>query len=230
MNIAIILQPFGLGDCIFAQGIAHHYIRRGYKVYWPVEEAYLDDLKRAYPKINWIRHNMSSLTNVEKAEVLRAQVIPIRWSDTFDGVPYRLVMRAKYDMLGLPWGKWQEDAMWERHWRAEEMLIRFLDLPERFNLVSPYYTGQFKHTREQIVPANNLPNVNITKIGSFSLFDWAGVIERATEIHFVASSNIYMLELLKLQAQRICIYKRVPDQPSHMYYDYILRSHKYELQ
>ena len=42
----------------------------------------------------------------------------------------------------------------------------------------------------------------------YTLLDWAGVIEGATEIHAVSSSCIYLFETLQLKAKEIHLYSR----------------------
>lgn len=231
MLSALIQQPFGLGDCIFSQGVARHFMRLGYKIYWPVTEKYINGLRRAYPEINWISENFTGLTSEEREEVINARAVPIRWSDTIMNVPYERVMRAKYDMYKLDWSMWRVYAKWNRNAENENFLYDNLVGSDttQYNIVSEYYTGSFKQGQMPFVGNNGLRTIRISPLGEYSLFDWAKVIENATEIHFVASSNIYLLELLELKADKICIYTRKPDQPHHKFYDYILRNHDYIL-
>lgn len=227
---AIIQQPFGLGDCIFAQGIAHMFLNYGYKVYWPVLEKYVAGLRCAYPKIEWVTDNLKNLSPIQKDEILSAKIVPIRWSDTFTGQPYEFVMKAKYDMYGLDWRSWKDFAKYNRLIGKEKVLedLYAIKPGDRYALISKNYTSEFKLSMQTIVPDNpDLKIIEIKEIGLFSLFDWSSIIENAEEIHFVSSSNIYMLELLDLKAKSINLYKRLPDQPSHRYYHYILNSHKY---
>lgn len=234
MKSALVLQPFGLGDCIFAQGIAHYFINGGYKVYWPVIQDYLTDLKRAYPKIEWLPENLYvSPTNDKivdlniKYELLHAISVPIRWSNTFHGVEYAQVMRAKYDMYGLDWTKWTQHAMWERNFFKEKELVA--DNVGEYNLVSMDWgsPGGKQNTVKVKYPDNGLHTRRMVKINGCSLFDWATVIENATTIHFVASANIFILEMLDLKAKEIHLYPRLPDQPHHNFYKYILKRHNY---
>lgn len=226
MNTAIIHQPFGLGDCIFSQGIAHKLMRDGYVVYWPVKQMYLQDLRLAYPEIHWLPENLKGIPR----NAAFGMQVPIRWADTILGLPYKDCMRAKYDIMQISWLDWSADAMFVRYPTQEQTLFALHNLQpsEPYNLISHHYTGDFKFC-DIPLPKNNLRNIYINHISGYSLFDWAALMEHATEIHFVASSNIYLLELLELQAERICIYPRKPDQPHHKFYDYILRRHNYTL-
>lgn len=232
----LIYQPFGLGDAIFAQGIAQYYIRGGYKVYWPVIDEYLKDLERAYPDIIWLPENMylsPGKYNVETVQydLLHALFAPLFWSNTFGGVlnEYKNVMRLKYDMYGLDWTTWKDHGQWKRNAFKEMELMELVGVypGQKFNLVST----EFARDKTAHVPEilNGLSTIHVKKLEGFSLFDWAGVMERATEIHFVSSSNIFLLEMLSLDAERINIYLRKPNETSHQNYDYILRSHNYNL-
>lgn len=226
----VILQPHGIGDCIFAQGIARYYMRGGLKVYWPVVQKYIAHLKRAYPDINWIHYDWYSRDHVVRHDLLHALCAPIRYSNTFAGVSYSEIMRAKYDMYHLDWKTWRNHAQWQRDITNETALIQMhgINPGDRFNLISrDFGTDPIKSVPIDV--ANGLKTVFVKQIDGFSLFDWAGLMREATEIHFVESSNIYLLEMLDLKAESINLYTRKPDKDHHNDYSYILEKHKYNL-
>lgn len=223
-NAALVLQPFGLGDCIFAQTLVRSL---GYKrLIWPVIAQYLFDLKLAYPDIQWIPENMQDSPSDFHKVLNGIETIPIRWSDTIMGVPYQWVMKAKYDMYDLDYTKWTDQAMWRRSTPKEYQLLDDLNIRpgDEYNLVSMNYTSGFKMRGIQI--SNGLRTIYLNPIQGYSLFDWAAVMERAAEIHFVSSSSLYMLECLPIQAKRICIYQREVHEP-HERYNYLFSKHKY---
>jgi hypothetical protein len=233
MESVLILQPFGLGDLIFAQGIAHHYMKAGMRAYWPVVDQYIHHIRRAYPLIEWLPENFHitpRLYEVEqvKYDLLHSLVAPIRWSNTFQQVEYKDVMRAKYDMYGLDWTKWTESAQWVRDMFKEDDLmgITGADSGTPYNLISENWGMAKGLNRVPVDVKNGLRNIYITQLEGFSLFDWAKVMQNAEQIHFVSSSNIFLLELLEVKASEIHIYQRLPDQPHHRNYDYILRRHE----
>jgi hypothetical protein len=47
-------------------------------------------------------------------------------------------------------------------------------------------------------------------LDGFTLFDWSKIIENASEIHTVSTSNLFLLETLTLKADKINIYPRKP--------------------
>lgn len=236
MNKSVIIdQPFGLGDCIFAQGIAQYYIQGGYKVYWPVRQMYLADLKRAYPDVNWMNEDFYHGNDPQiRYDLLHALYAPIRRSDTFTGSKYYTVMRNKYDMYGLNWRDWRKHAQWKRDIFKEKELLELHGINEgdRFNLISTEFGGgSFGPIVNPIqVAPNGMKSVFIKKLDTYSLFDWSLMMSMATQIHFVSSSNIYLLEMLDLKAEEIHIYPRKPREMDHSYYDYILERHKYILE
>lgn len=226
----VILQKHGLGDCIFAQGIAQHYMRGGYKVYWPVMQEYIATLKFAYPAINWIHDDWYSRDDQVRWDLLHSLCAPLFHSNTFVGAPYKDVMRAKYDMYNLDWHTWRDHARWNRNIFKERELAEACGIYEgdRYNLISREFGSN--PTKSVPIDVNNgNKTVFIKQIEGFSLFDWAMLMQNATEIHFVESSNIYLLEMLELRAESINLYARLPDKNHHNDYSYILEKHKYNL-
>jgi hypothetical protein len=52
--------------------------------------------------------------------------------------------------------------------------------------------------------------INMDILDGFTLFDWAKIIENASEIHTVSTSNLFLLETLNLSANKVNIYPRRP--------------------
>jgi hypothetical protein len=233
----IILQEFGIGDCIFSQGIAHHYIKSGFRVYWPVRNYYLTDLKRAYqhPMLVWLPEDLYVSPNVYpdperiKYDLLHSIVAPIHRSNSFIGEPYYKVMRAKYDMYGLDWATWREHAMWKPDVFKEDELLEMHNInpDDQFTIISTAFGGgSFEETTQKIEVNNGMKRVYIKKIEGYSIFDWAKLMRLATEIHFVSSCNIYLLEMMsELRADKIHIYPRIPKDYFHRNYQYIMTKH-----
>jgi hypothetical protein len=238
MNL-FVCQPFGLGDIIFTRTLIKALGGKektcGYlpdkTVYWPVKEHYYNDLVRAYPDIYWIKgEGMANLAPTTKEEILKSRIVPIRWSDTFQKVPYEAVMAAKYAMYNMDWRDWKNEAMWQRDPSMEDSLfeIHGIKPQDEYALISGTFGSDFQHSIALRLPETSIrKQVFIKQIPGYSLFDWAKLIEFATEIHFVASSNIYLLEMLELSAKSINIYDR--GNGHHRQYEYLLRRHKYNL-
>ena len=225
-KFVFISQPFGMGDVIFSMGIANYFKKHGYHIHWPVRGQYLESLRRAYPKIHFVdvtsvNQELLMIKEIDKdADGMR--IVPIRWSDTVMKVPYKFVMRAKYDMYSLDWTTWKRAARWNRHYGKEKDLIAFLGIQpgEEYNLINQRYGGQ--HRVVDINVNNGLRNIYMTDVIGFSVFDWASVIERAANLHMVSTSTLYMTEVLELSCKENHLYTRNPVEQNLDYVSYIL--------
>lgn len=136
-------------------------------------------------------------------------------------------------MFSQDWRRWREGAMWKRDYVRETHLFQLLNPSnEPYNLIHCDFGSDVKFRRE-IEVSNGLKNIYVEVIPGMNLFDWALLYQQATNIHAVASSNIYIMEMLPLQANEIHIYKRdrringkFATEP-HSHYDYIMTTHKY---
>ena len=128
----------------------------------------------------------------------------------------------------MDWHKWKDKAMWQRDANKENDLIKRLKINdgEEYNLINNHF--RTNNTGVTDIKINNgQRNIELAILPGFSLFDWAKVIENATEIHTVSTSIIYILELLQLKAKHVGIYPRKPDESNLQNIEYILTSHNY---
>lgn len=203
MKLAFIEQFFGLGDILWSQSIAHHFIDQGYSVLWPVEDKYFEGCRDAYPSISFFPQSLIQqewFQIKDKRLVGDIQVVPIRWSDSYMNVPYKNVMAAKYMMYDMPWQDWRKHGMWKRNPDKEIALINELGIDANipFNLINKRFGSGIEHTAN-IQVNNSFKNIEMREVPGFSLFDWAGVMFMAEEIHSVSTSILFMLELLPLE-------------------------------
>lgn len=210
-NKKVILQPFGLGDIIFCQTIAH---KLG-DVIWPVLPQFYEQVKRAYPAINFTTISPVPLDIRSFKSVNGYDVIPIRFSDTIQRVPYRLVMRAKYDMLGMDYRSWKDFAGFERDLEKEKELARIVGADGNHKVVNRTFTRDNRALDISVGDA-----IEMRPIEGFSLFDWSSVLETATEIDTVSTSVLFTLSLLQLRCKPR-VYVRKPLEKNHQNYDYI---------
>jgi hypothetical protein len=227
--VVLINQPFGVGDILFCQSIAQHYVKMGHKVLWPVEPVYVS-LQKHFPDIFFIDRNLLTIDLDKQGFRVEAgiSIIPIRFSDTVQQVPYKDVMRAKYDMLRMDFRRWKENCVIKRDVEKEkELYYQKLGLQdgERFVLVSENFTTGGKRQRSLPV-STELKIIYMTPVDGFTIIDWLMVIERAEIIHAVSSANIYLFELFELSAKRIHLYIRRPNESSHINYEYLLSKTK----
>lgn len=222
----VINQPWGLGDIIFSMTAIRSLQD---KVLWPVLPAYVDGLNKAYPDIIFINLELLKINFAEKNRynIIDMDIIPLRFND----IPVTDCMKNKYSYFNLDWKDWKTNAMYKRDKFKEIDLFKLLDLKpgEEYNLISETFQCDFNGSK-RITVDNRLKNVYVRSIPGYSLFDWSTVFEEASNIYVVSSSNIYILELLKLKAKEIKIYTRQPKEKDHSNYDYILTSHNYILE
>jgi len=228
----IINQFFGAGDIIFCQSIANRLVEDGYKVLWPVTDIYAP-LAKHFPNITMIDKKLLNIDYMrrDEYEYNGCLVIPLRFSDSIMQVPYLDCMKSKYMLMGQDWEEWKENCIIKRDYDAEcELFFDVLGLKvgEKYNLISEQFgTGGTRTT--SIMVDNGLRNVDMKFIEGYTLIDWLKVMEHATNIHVVSSSNIYLFELFPTIQGEINIYIRKPIEQNHDLYKYLLTSHNYIL-
>lgn len=128
-------------------------------------------------------------------------------------------MKNKYQLLGLDFNMWRDNAMWYRDKDKEKNLFNTL-AGNRFpyKVCNELYTSDAKQ-RIHIPKTADLLCVNMDPLPGYSLFDWAYILERATEIHTVSTSILYLLELLDITCP-IHLYAR-PTDPQFKQVDYL---------
>ncbi len=225
-KVIIVLQAFGLGDIIFCISIAMTWIAKGYHVIWGIDPVY-NAIAKHFPKIVFIDKSLlaADYDCKEITTVGNTTIMPLRWSDAIQKVPYRQVMRAKYDMLGMDWVKWKDNYWCDRDIDSElHLYYNVLGLKdgEEYNLISSQFTTGGARSRD-INVSNGLKNIELKMTNGFTLIDWLHVIQNATYIHAVASSNIYLFELYELAAKEVHLYPRWPLERNHDNYQYILK-------
>lgn len=216
-----INQKLSMGDVIFSMGIYRHLEQTG-RVVWGVADCYYEDLVRAYPSVTFMKESESPKGIFEikvKQEYAGYLVAPLRWSDTYMKVPYSQVMAAKFSMYSLDWMDWSKDAMWVRDLNREEDLKNLLGAHGEYKLVNPHFMSIGRERRAQIPPMEGKV-IEMRPIKGFSVFDWAGVMLGASEIHSVSTSTLYMFELLPITCP-IHLYVRKPMEKDFSFVDYI---------
>jgi hypothetical protein len=207
-------QYFGAGDAIFIQSLLKQLAQPGDEILYPILPQFVEGFNRAYPDIAFVNYRQLNINYESKKEVVTAdtRILPIRYADQITNRPYHHCMRAKYDMYGLDFNTWR-NVKPDRN-KKEGELLTSLDIGHdingvlnQYNLISPYY-GSGSQFKVDVSPNNGLPNVYMSSIPGYSLFDWQFVIQHATNIYAVSSSIVYLLELLDLNANEVHLYGR----------------------
>lgn len=226
MNV-VVNQFAGLGDVVFSMTLVKR-IANGNPIIWPVLKQFVEGLTRAYPDVKFVDFTKFPINYESKEHYVtnvpnygECTILPIRWADAILKVPYTDCMKSKYMSYGMEWKEWKEQAMWTRSPVHEQALFEDLKLPESYNLINRFFRSDMSGCAKIDVHGMEMCN-----IAPYSLFDWVGVMERATEIHTVSTSIIYMLEMLDLKCP-IHLYPRKPDEVDFRNVDYILQRHNY---
>ncbi len=201
------------GDIIFIQTILKDFIKEGYEIIYPVKKEFYEGLKYAYPYINFIPDTFiqPEIFNIKEDCIVNGvRILPIRWSESLMGRPYKLHMESKYAFFGKDWKTWKQ-SMYCRNEEKENELFELLGLNdgEPYNLKSTFF-GSNAQYMAYILVNNSYKDIELTNIAGYSLFDWSKVIENATTIHAASSSSLYLFELLDLSAKEVHIYNRYP--------------------
>lgn len=233
-------QMFGIGDIIFCQTLVHK-IANENPIIWGVYPQFVEGLRRAYPHIDWrdyrdmpIDWNRQEQFECDVKGIGKSVVLPIRFAGEMLKLPYNETMRAKYQLYGLDWETWRDKAMWvtdlvKSHRLYDEVVKQDYDKGiKEFNVVNRTFGSDGK-MQCKIPKIEN--EVLMTTIGGYSIFDWCETLIRASKIHTVSSSIIYLLEMMEhvepKKFPEIHLYNRPIAGQGFANVDYILTKHKY---
>jgi hypothetical protein len=178
--------------------MARALIQEGNTVIWPIDDKYFD-IRKHFPDINFVLKSQYQLPYETRGRVStpHGMMLPYRFASELLHRDLRLCMESKYHLYGHDHNMWRM-LTWKRDYDAESRLVRLLDLPKEFVLVNRYYG----HASEmQITPKlpPHTPIVEMRNIDGFTLIDWLGVVELASEVHASNSSLNYLIELMNLK-------------------------------
>ena len=222
MKTCLIEQTCGLGDILLSLKIGCLYKDMGYRVIWPVEPVYSNlkdkillnhdiefpcvsdpfDYKDLYLRL--ARTEISDVTEVDGA-----LYVPIRRSfhsswgksmqrfDSHDASN----MLAKFLMCNTTHDNWQDYFGLKRDYIREAELIKALKIDGPFHFINKLFGTPPRWKEElskKIVTPSNLKRVEMNFIEGYNVFDWLGVLERASKIDSVSTSTFYFFEKLDL--------------------------------
>lgn len=217
-----IYQPRYLGDIIFVMAIAQKYLYSGHAVIFPVEDSYIAtaSIQKNFPGIKFIpfsefeKFECSEQPGIHEDE----EKIIVNLINTSNYVQH---MGEKYIKLNLPVQYWRNVKI-ERDAISEDKLLGILGVREneKFNLINEFYSNR-KTSNTIPILQNGYKNIYLEKIDGFNLFDWMGVIEKASTIHTVHTSIQYIIDTMANVTEDLHIYPRVEIYEPHAYYDYL---------
>ena len=213
----IFNQFQGLGDILFCEPIAKYLYNNGEnEIVWPILEEFLW-LREYFPYINFVNWQTYSFPYESTffGQVNENEFhLPLRFANPIvrnlhphDYSDQLHTMLDKYRMLNLPEDMWKT-MTWNRNINKEEQLYNLLVSNSKYILVNNTWSDGVLDI--QVNNPENYQIVYMSKIQGYSMLDWAKIIENATQIYTVATSNLFLIETLPIKASNICIYPRLP--------------------
>ena len=199
----LINQPFGIGDILFISPIvklidAEHTV-------WPVVDHYY-----------WIKDYIliDNLTFIEQSKFNKQSYLD------YNEVPFQNAhllfpqsqdcMEAKYKLFDIDLDIWRS-LSFKRNLEKELKLKKLLDINQndKFIFINNNFASKEYNYKIDIKLDTDLKIIYQQYIEGYTLLDWCGILEQATEIHTVSTSLFFIIEFLNLQ-QNLHLYPRKP--------------------
>jgi len=187
-----IHHHLGLGDHIVCAAM----IRELYKKYPHLELAVKDrnysSIKHLFSDLDityhLVQNDQECVARYHTKPTLRIGFngVTVDWEKSF------------YDQLGMEYSTRYDNFYLQRDPAREKSLEDNLDLPEEYCFVCDTTSERTYDLPTQ----SNLPKVKLEPITD-SIFDWVGVIEKATEIHTVDTSVFQLIKQLRLGCKKV---------------------------
>lgn len=198
----IINQPFGIGDILFLSPLVK--LLDIEEAIWPVVDHYY-----------WIKDyiQINNLTFIKQSEFKHIEgysEIPFQHAHSI--VPQANdCMEAKYLLLEADPELWRTISF-NRNKEKENQLKQYLNITpdEKFIFVNNNFAGPEFNYKVDIKPQTDLKIIYQEYVKGFTLLDWCGVIEQASEIHTVSTALFFVIEALNLEKIPLHLYPRKP--------------------
>lgn len=228
-RVGLIRQPGGIGDIAFTQKIVKKLIENGEmeSVIWPVYNEY-SYLSKYMPdeNISYVdedgefpfKNIYLNDGNIYKDD--RVYYLPLQRADRIMGGNSML---SKYQMMGMDLSDWVNYFNFVRDLDREKVLMDYFkdfDFNSSFTLVNRNFGSK---TKSQSNYSLNIPKpegrvLNMDFCGFENLFDWIGIVEKATAIHITDTGFCYIIN--KLGKKDVTVYSRWPNNMSFFCYAY----------
>lgn len=222
-KICLINQPAGLGDILFLQKFIDKKLSDGFEVIFPVNSnlIFLNEYI-IKPNLKFVSIDSDF---PHKSSFYGSQIIK---TDDFEFYPFSVAdryikgscMEAKYTFVNEDYNNWQNHLVWERNIEKENYIFYEyckLNDGEKYTVVSNTW-GTLPHSSKREIQTNQTyPVINIQSIDGYTIFDWAKVLENATEIYMIDTSFNYIIEKLDMSAENLYLFSRfTPPNFSHI--------------
>jgi hypothetical protein len=193
MKKLLLVQPGAFGDIFVRAPIAKWYADKGYEVYWPVRNQFLETIKY----FNYVKPIILGDESLHE-DWLRSDVMKIiPMMKNYDKVinladrgphptaqkPWENFEQCKYRLAEVPFEK-KHNLVWTRNIRKENELKQLLNVPD--NYVVAHLTNS--HGDKALMPNQSLPVIEVSMINGFSILDWYSIIKGASAVYCVESA------------------------------------------
>jgi len=199
----IINQPFGIGDILFISPIVK--LMDAEHIIWPIVDHYY-----------WIKDyiEIDNLTFIEQSKFDKNLYLD------YTEVPFQYAhplfpesqdcMEAKYRLFNVDLNMWKS-LSFKRNYKKELELKRLLDVDsnDKFIFINNNFASKEYNYKVDIKSDSNLKIIYQEYIDGYTLLDWCGILEQATEIHTVSTALFFVIESLNL-SKNLHLYPRKP--------------------
>ena len=222
MKICLIRQPAGLGDIFFTQKIAKKILKNkeSDKIIWPVIKEY------EYLANYMFKDNITFINEQNSfpfKEIYLADPHYIINNSDLLYIPLQRAqhenchaMLAKYKFIDLPYEDWQYYFEFERNFEREKYLEKYLekiqglDINKSFNLINDSF-GSKNTNRDNKISIQPIKNnhkiIKMDYLDFDNVFDWIGLMDKATEIHTV--DTVWCFLLKQMNKKNVTVYSRI---------------------
>jgi hypothetical protein len=223
MRKLIVNQPAGLGDIIWIQPIIEHFVQSGFQVIHPVIETYYEVVSRYLPR-NGVTYVLENSVYKFKEYFNSPQILqhngdlylPLHFSHLH--FPQCPLMISKYLLAQVPLRDFRQSIPKIRDKERENSLEKLVNPNnEDFVLISQLFGTPPNSTQRTLVVnvENGLQKIYVDyqnkALMNFHLFDWVGLIEKASGIHLVESALSFLVDVYASDSAELHMYDRVGD-------------------
>jgi hypothetical protein len=204
-----IVQPGRIGDIIIVLPIAKYYFDKGYEVFWPVVNQYLDlfeyvDYVHPVPVGNFQNNALRGSYQISLRKLKKLGI-----NEIIDlGIGFGRD-REEWESSGLSFDEWkyrEANVPFDLKYKLEIKRNKAKEEELRVRVASTHLNRKLSHSNgfsagSYIFPVDDL--VEIISIEGFTLFDWIPIIEQAKELYCIDSAVANLANALDL-----CVGKR----------------------
>jgi hypothetical protein len=215
----VINQPAGLGDIIWSQPVLKKFLGMGFNIIYPIADVYFKSVSTALKSngITFVPYSsnflMKEFFNIKKlVSQGDAVYVPLTFSHQILGGP---IMMSKYALTKTPLYDYRNYVHVSRDFDREARLLDVLGVnSEPFSISAPFFGTPPNTTLNEFVPRLQDGSIMVLldpadpSLQDYSLFDWIGVIELASEIHTVSSAFAFFADIFARESCSLYMYER----------------------